>query len=311
MASGVQAEETEEAADYRRRALTEVGMGSRDFIVVLALLTGMRFASLPARAEEPKVVKPLYNTFSDEEEMAMGRNAAQETEKQYQVLPDTILDVYLQHLGQKVAGASSRPQLKYHFKVVDTAAVNAFSLPGGYVYVHRGLLEFVETESELVGVVAHEVAHIVAYHSMNDVARRWLVDRLVYEGKKAGLVDDQQIQDVLERYGGPVLLFVDRKFSREEENEADLLGLYNAPRAGWDPQGLITFLSRLSQFASDPGLTELLLRRHPLPGDRVDALRAELKQYPPRPGLSKTSVTFRGMKARLKLLPPPPEPETR
>jgi predicted Zn-dependent protease len=146
----------------------------RAFAVVGALLAGI-FTHLPAGAEESKVVKPIYNNFSDEEETAMGRTAAAEVEKKYPVLQDVILANYLDHLGQKVAQASRRPQLVYRFQIVDTPAVNAFSLPGGYVYVHRGLLEFVESESELVSVLAHEVGHIVAYHSMNDVARRWRI----------------------------------------------------------------------------------------------------------------------------------------
>jgi len=280
---------------------------SRAPVVAVILLAGI-LASFPVRGEEPKVVKPIYNTFSDEEEMAMGRNAATEVEKKYPILQDVILETYLDHIGQKVAQASRRPQLVYRFKLVDTLAVNAFSLPGGYVYVHRGLLEFAETEDELVGVLAHEVGHIVAYHSMNDVARRWLVSRVMHEGKKAGWLDDQQIQDALQQYGGALLLFVDRKFSREEENEADLLGLYNTERAGWDPNGLIVFLGHVGQFDTTSDLMQIFLRRHPLPGDRVDMLRVELKQRPPSPGLTKDSFLFKAAKARLGMLPPPPAP---
>ena len=119
---------------------------------------------------------------------------------------------------------------------MNTDAVNAFSLPGGYIYVYRGLLDFVVNESELAGVLAHEVGHVVAYHSMNDVARRYWIDQGMYQLKKAGMLDDQQMVDMLQRYGGPILLFADRKFSREEESEADMLGMYNAIRAGYDPR---------------------------------------------------------------------------
>jgi predicted Zn-dependent protease len=277
----------------------------RTFALVGALL-GAGFAFLPAHAEEPTVARAIYNTFSDEEETAIGRSAAAEVEKKYPILQDVILASYLDHLGQKVAQASRRPQLVYSFKLVDTPAINAFSLPGGYIYVHRGLLGFVESESELVSVLAHEVGHNVAYHSMNEVARRWLVDRLLYEGRKAVLLDDEQIQNVLQQYGGALLLFVDRKFSREEENEADLLGLYNTERAGWDPKGLVVFLGRLGLFDSAADQLQALLRRHPLPGERLELLRAELKQNPPAEGLVKDSLAFKAAKARLKLLPPSP-----
>jgi predicted Zn-dependent protease len=194
---------------------------------------------------------------------------------------------------------------------VNTDSVNAFSLPGGYVYVHRGILDFVLNESELAGVLAHEVGHVVAYHSMNDVARRALVDRVIYEGKKAGLLSDQQVTDMMERYGGPILLFVDRKFNREEESEADMFGFYNAIRAGYDPQGLIATLGRLSKFTGNPTLVEALLMNHPLPGERVQALREELKQNPPPTGLEKDSLAFRAAKLGMQsLLPaPPPAPK--
>ena len=269
------------------------------------------FVGLQLRAEEPTPSKAIYNTFSDEQEMAMGRKAAAETEKQMPILDIPLLTQYLNDVGQKVAQASRRPQLRYSFKIVNTDSVNAFSLPGGYVYVHRGILDFVLNESELAGVLAHEVGHVVAYHSMNDVARRALVDRVIYEGKKAGLLSDQQVTDMMERYGGPILLFVDRKFNREEESEADMFGFYNAIRAGYDPQGLIATLGRLSKFTGNPTLVEALLMNHPLPGERVQALREELKQNPPPTGLEKDSLAFRAAKLGMKsLLPaPPPAPK--
>jgi predicted Zn-dependent protease len=270
------------------------------------LLFLLAFPALRLRAEEPTASKALYNTFSDEEEMAMGRKAAEEIEKKKPILDAPLLATYVDSVGQKVAQASRRPQLQYYFKVVNANSVNAFSLPGGFVYVNRGILDFVQSESELAGVLAHEVGHVVAYHSMNDVARRALVDRVIYEGKKAGLLNDQQVTDMLERYGGPILLFVDHKFNREEESEADMLGLYNTIRAGYDPQGLIAALARLSKFTGDPTLVEALLMNHPLPGERVQALREELKQNPPPTGLEKDSMAFRAAKLRLKSLPPPP-----
>jgi predicted Zn-dependent protease len=285
----------------KRTPFSPTRAGGLGILLFLVALFGA-----PLRAEEPTPSKALYNTFTDEEEMAMGRKAAEETEKQMPILDAPLLTAYVDSVGQKIAQASRRPTLKYSFKIVNTASVNAFSLPGGYVYVNRGLLDFVQGESELAGILAHEVGHVVAYHSMNDVARRALVDRVIYEGKKAGLLDDQQVTDMLQRYGGPILLFVDRKFNREEESEADMLGLYNSIRAGYDPQGLISALARLSRFTGNPTLVEALLMNHPLPGERVQALREELKQNSPPTGLEKDSMAFRAAKLRLKSLPPPP-----
>jgi predicted Zn-dependent protease len=278
-------------------------LGGRALLIFV--LTG-----LPLRAEEPTPSKAVYNTFSDEEEMAMGRKAAEQTDKQLPLLNAPLLTAYLNHLGQKVAQSSRRPHIQYSFKIVNTDTVNAFSLPGGYVYINRGLMDFVLNESELAGIVAHEVGHVVAYHSMNDVARRALVDQGMYQLQKAGWLKDQQAVDMLQRYGGPILLFADRKFSREEESEADMLGMYNVIRAGYDPHGLIYALARLGNFTGNPTLVEALLMNHPLPAERVKALRADLQRNPPPTGLEKDSIAFRAAKTALKTLPPPPPAKT-
>jgi len=274
----------------------------------LLFFSGVLWAPL-CRAEEPKAARAFYNTFTDEEEMTMGRKAAEETEKQLALLDTPLLTQYVDAVGQKLAKASRRPDLKYSFKIVNTDSVNAFSLPGGFVYVNRGLLDFVASESELAGVLGHEVGHVVAYHSMNDVARRYWLDRGMSELKNAGLLSDQRITDLLQQYGGPVALFVDRKFNRDEESEADLFGLYNVVRAGYDPQGLVSALGRLSKFTGNPTLVEGLLMNHPLPGERVQALKEELKQNPAPAGLEKDSMAFRAVKLGLKSLPPAPAPK--
>ncbi len=270
------------------------------FLVALA-------ASL-ALAEEPRASRAFYNSFTDEEEMTMGRSAAVDAEKARPILNDPASTDYLNQVGQKVAAVSQRPQLEYHFKIVDSPSINAFSLPGGYVYVNRGLLEVVESEAELAGVLGHEVGHVVAFHSMNDVARRWWADRALNEAKKAGLTQDQKIQGMVEEYGGTFLLFVNKKFSREEEDEADLLGLYNTSRAGYDANGLIVFLNRLIQVGAGQDLYRMLLRNHPLPEDRVGLLKDELKLMPAARNAKKNSTDFRTMMDRLRTLPPSPPP---
>jgi len=272
-------------------------------LLLLFVLVG-----LPLRAVEPTPAKAIYNTLSDADELAIGRKAAEETDKQVPLLNSQLLTAYVNHVGQKVAQASRRPEISYTFKIVNTDVVNAFSLPAGYVYVNRGLLDFVQNESELAGVLAHEVGHVVAYHCMNDIARRELVDQGLQKLKQTGVLDDQQTADLLQHYGGPLLLFADRKFSREEESEADMLGLYNEERAGWDPEGLISALARLSQFTGNPTLVEELLMNHPLPGERVKVLKAELRSNPAPKGLEKDSIAFRGAKLELKALPPAPPP---
>ena len=288
--------------------MTSTRFNPRIYPLRIGMLLFVLLMGLSLRAVEPTPTKAIYNVFSDDEEMAMGRKAAEETDAKMPILDAPLLTAYVNNLGQKVAQASRRPQLAYSFKIVNTDVVNAFSLPGGFVYVNRGLLDFVENESELAGVLAHEVGHIVAYHSMNDVARRYWADRAAYEITKRGIITDQQMTDLLKQYGG-YLLFVHRKFSRDEESEADMLGMYNAIRAGYDPQGLISALARLSKYTGNPSLVEALLMNHPLPGERVIALRAELAQNPAPKGLDQDSFAFKAAKLHLKALSPAPQPK--
>ncbi len=279
------------------------------FTSITVFLTAFILLNPPLGAIEPTPARAFYNTFNDEQEMVLGRQAATETNKQMPILDQSLLTAYLNDLGQKVAAASRRPTIQYTFKIVNTDVVNAFSLPGGFIYVNRGLLDFVQDESELAGVLAHEVGHVVAYHSMNDVARRYWIDQGMQQLKQAGMLDNQQVVDMLQKYGGPILLFTDRKFSREEESEADMLGLYNVIRAGYDPQGMVLALNRLSNFTGNPSLVETLLMNHPLPAERVQALRLELSQLTLPSGLKRDSYAFKAAKLLLSSLPPPPKPK--
>ncbi|MFQ5926613.1 MAG: M48 family metalloprotease [Terriglobia bacterium] len=282
-------------------------MRVRNLLISGALLAGT-LGWLSSYADEPKVTKPVYNIFSDEEEVTIGRNAAAQIEKKWPILHDRLLQAYLDYVGQKVARESRRPQLEYHFKLVDTPTINAFALPGGFIYVNRGLLAFVESESELIAVLGHEVGHIVAYHGTNELSRRVLLERIIKEGKKVGVLNDKEVKDILKRLGGSIALFVERKFSRDEEREADLLGLYNEVRSGWNPAGMINFFGRMKKFTGNPTLLQVLLSTHPLPAERVERARAEIAQLPPAPDLADDSLMFKAAKARMKFLPPPPKP---
>src|SRR5579864_24797 len=172
----------------------------RSWFIMPGLVMLLVPATTPLCADEPTPAKAFYNTFNDQEEMEMGRKAAEETDKQMMLLDAPELTAYVNEVGSKVAQASRRPEIQYSFKIVNTDTVNAFSLPGGFIYVHRGLLDFVVSESELAGVLAHEVGHVVAYHSMNDVARRYWVDQGMYQLKKAGMLDNQQMVDMLQKF---------------------------------------------------------------------------------------------------------------
>ena len=270
------------------------------------LLLLLVLVSLPLRAEEPTPTKAFYNTFTDEEEMAMGRKAAEETDKQMALLDSPLLTAYLNNLGQKVAQASRRPQIQYSFKIVNTDTVNAFSLPGGFIYVNRGLLDFVVNESELAGVLAHEVGHVVAYHSMNDVARRYWSTRECTNSKRPACSMTSRWWICCSSTAVPccfssIANSAARKNPRLTCSACTMPSAPGMTRKVWFPPS-----PALANFTGNPTLVEGLLMNHPLPGERVKALRAELQQNPAPKGLEKDSMAFRAAKVQLKALPAPP-----
>ncbi|MFQ5724082.1 MAG: M48 family metalloprotease [Terriglobia bacterium] len=283
-------------------------MRSRNLL--LAGLAGA-LALLPVLGEEPRASRAIYNIFSDQEEVAIGRNAAVEIDQHLPLLEDRLLEMYLEQVGQEVAAASQRPELAYRFRIVNTPEINAFAVPGGYIYVYRGLLDFVETESQLVAVLGHEVGHIAGFHGSDYLSRQVILERIIQEGQQLEVLSDEEVQGMLAELGGPVVLFVERKFGRDEELEADLLGLYDMVRAGWHPQGMVEVLEKLRAFDGDPSLLEILQATHPLASERVEMVQEELAEFPDTSELAADSLTFQAAKARLGMLPPPPGAETR
>lgn len=265
-------------------------------------------AVLPA--VEPKVTVPAYNTLTDAEEISLGRKFAGSLEQKLPILDVPILNRYVNTLLTTLGRASRRPNLAYPAKVVNTTDVNAVSLPGGYIFVFRGLLEAVRTEGELVSVLAHEIGHVAARHSANQMMLDFRA-RQVYELVKQNLeLRNTVIEQVLEKFGGPVLVLARLRYSRENEFDADMLGLYNLIRAGWDPSGMVSFFHRLN--AARPSSHDWLqdaLSTHPQPTERARRIQAEVASLRMPDGLQSDSVSFEAMKLGLKLLPPPVRPE--
>jgi predicted Zn-dependent protease len=225
-------------------------------------------AASPLLAAEPKGTRPFYNRFTDDDEVRIGGSAAPDIEKRLPILHDLLLETYLDGIGHKLGEASQHPGFEFHFEIVDSPEINAFSISGGYIYVNRGLLSFVESEDELAGALGHEIGHVVAYHGTNDISRRALVAKAIEQGKKIRALDSQQAQDLLNRYGGPLALFAGRKFTRDEESQADLLAIYDCLRAGWNPNGLVAMLTRFGRYSGSPTLIEAIMQTHPSPQAR-------------------------------------------
>ncbi len=240
-----------------------------------AILAGLAATWLSGCYTNPATGKEQISLYSTSQEIQMGRQYHEQIMSQMGVLEDDAWQQYIQHLGEELAATSERPELPWTFTVLDDPAVNAFALPGGFLYVTRGMLYHCENEAELAGVVGHEIGHVTARHSVNQMSKQQLFSLGLLGGT---LIDE----DFMQKYGGLVgvganLLFL--KYSRDDEREADDLGLRYMYKANYNPEmmdDIFRVIDRMqeSSGSSLPGW----LSTHPAPSDRVERIEAAVAQ---------------------------------
>ncbi len=232
-------------------------------------------ATALACALNPATGKRELMLISEDQEIAIGKQADAEAQAAFGVYPDKALEAYVASLGKRVAAASERPHLPWTFRVADDAAVNAFAVPGGFIYVTRGLLSHLDSEAELVMVMGHEVGHVTARHSASQISKAQLAT--------LGLGVTMIAVPSLQRFGGVGeaglgLLFM--KFGRDDESESDDLGLRYATRLGYDPAASVRAMEMLDLVSqrSPQGRMPSWLSTHPDPGNRYRTLLAEISR---------------------------------
>jgi beta-barrel assembly-enhancing protease len=231
---------------------------------------------------------------SVEQEIAIGREAQVEAKKKTPQLRDAAVSGYVEQVGRRLAAQTGGPEYPYSFTVADKADLNAFALPGGPVWVHRGILEAAQDEAQLAGVMAHEIAHVAERHTADQLTRATVANGLL--GLLGAVVDGRGKGEAATRIGAGVatqMMFL--KFSRDHEREADRVGAEIVRRAGWDPQGMVEFFELLdAQQKRSPGSVATFLSTHPNPKSRAAELRGIVQ-----PGGRRTSEGFTAMKSRL------------
>jgi predicted Zn-dependent protease len=236
------------------------------------------------------------NIFSEEQELAMGAQFAAELEKELTFIDDPEVVGYIDRLGQSLARVSKRSHLTYRFHVVDTDDVNAFAVPGGYLYVNRGLIEAADSESELAGVLGHEIGHVVGKHSARQLSQQYGLSLLASMalGEEPGML--KQLTARIIATGALT------RYSREMESEADSYGVQELYDAGIDPNGLATFFGKLEEMRGGrgSGALEMFFSTHPDPGDRANAVRSQIAALPAKPGLRADSPRFHEIQDRVK-----------
>jgi predicted Zn-dependent protease len=236
------------------------------------------------------------NFYSIEKEMAMGKQLALEVEKQSKMVDDAILSEYINRLGQNLA-RNSDAKIPVSFKVIDSDSVNAFTVPGGYVFVNSGLIRLAETEAELAGAMAHEIGHVAARHSTRQQTREQIANLaavpLIFVGGWTGYAVRQGAG-----LGIPMTFL---SFSRAFEGEADMLGLEYMYKAGYDPNASIDIFERIQSLEkTKPGMVAKVFATHPMTEDRIKKAQQNINEIlPAKPEYVVNTSEFNEMRGRL------------
>ena len=252
-------------------------------------------------------VEPGFNLFSTDQDVEIGRQSAAEVEKQMPILEIRRVNDYVRKVGERLASVAPGPEFPYQFKVVNTAEVNAFALPGGFMFLNRGLIEAADNEAELAGVMAHEMAHVALRHGTNQASKAYLAQAGF--GLLGGLLGRSGTSQMIQTIGGFGMNAVFLKFSRKAEEQADIVGTQILARAGYDPMAMADFFEKLRDEAGrDPNRLERFFSDHPAPVQRVNRVEQEIRLLG-TPHRRRPVGNFKSIQRRLKALPPPPKPQ--
>ena len=239
------------------------------------------------------------NFYSLEHEIALGKSLAQEVERSSKLIDDPVVTEYVNRVGQNLV-RNSDARVPFTIKVIDSDEVNAFALPGGFFYVNSGLILRAQEESELAGVMAHEIAHVAARHGTKNATKGQAMQlamiplMLLGPGGWAGYGIYEAASLAI-----PVTYL---KFSRDAEREADFLGVQYTYKAGYDPNAYVTFFERIqSDEKRRPGTIPKVFSTHPPTPDRIENTQKEIARIlPNRPEYIVTTSEFDSVKSRLR-----------
>lgn len=246
-------------------------------------------------------------SVSQDQEVALGRQNAEEINAQLPIVNDPAISSYIQDLGESIAKKTSRADLDWHFYVVNTKQVNAFALPGGFVYVNRGLIESADRLDELTGTMGHEIGHVVERHSVKQMEKQ--------QGANVGLVAVCTLTNICQSGLGRVAVSVGgqalfARYSRQDELQADSEAVVNVTRAGYDPQGVVDlFRVLLKERQSAPTKVEGWFASHPLEESRIQQASAQIShlRLDPSQRLIVDLPAYHAFRDRVAALPVLPE----
>ena len=272
------------------------------FLLVPVLTTALAFPALAqTRIERHK------NSYSPKQDVELGRQAAAEVRQQMPLLNDERVEDYIERIGerlvQQIPGEFRQPEFQYSFDVVNLREINAFALPGGPMFLHRGMIEAAKTEGEIAGVMSHELAHVILRHGTAQATKGQKFQIGAIAGQVLGAVIGGRTGAVVSQGTqlGVGVTFL--KFSREYEREADLLGAQMMARSGYDPREMARMFQTIEKQGGGGGPE--FLSDHPNPGNRVQAINREAEMLRVEGGRG-SSGDLQGIHARLNQMPQAP-----
>lgn len=242
---------------------------------------------------------------SQDQEVAIGEETAHEIEQQLPIVNDPYISSYINELGDTIAFRTSRSDLQWHFFVVNSHQVNAFALPGGFVYINRGLIEATTRADELAGVLGHEIGHVIQRHSVKQMQNQQKVGAVASLACRLTNLCDSDLGQAAVNIGGSALI---ARYSRADEMEADSEAVENVLRVNIDPEGVpALFEVLMQQRKRDPGLVEGWFSTHPLEESRIQHSRVLIEKSGANQasGLMQDLPSYAVFKRRVEMLPEP------
>jgi Zn-dependent protease with chaperone function len=239
---------------------------------IVVYLVALTLASGVASAQTN--IKPGWNLFSPQDDVQIGQQSAVQAEQQLPILNDSQVQAYVNRIGQRLAQNAGGPQFQYQFRVVNASDINAFALPGGYVYVNRGVLDQAKNEGEVAGVLAHEISHVSLRHGTHQASKAYAAQAgLSILGGILGGKVGQNTAQILNVVGGVGLNALFLKYSRDLESQADVRGAQILAASGYSPADMVSFFQTLESV--DKSKKTNWLSDHPAPPDRISRIQKE------------------------------------
>src|SRR5215510_7167283 len=239
--------------------------------------------------------KHQINFYSLDKEIALGRQLAAEVDRESKLVADPIVTEYINRIGQNLV-LHSDAKVPFTIKVIDSSEINAFALPGGFLYVNRGVIEAADNEAEVAGVMAHEIGHVAARHGVEQASKANLINYaslpLIFLGGWGGFA--------IRQAAGLAIPLSFLKFSRGMESEADRLGAQYLWASGYDPNAMVSFFEKLqAREKKKPGTMAKVFSTHPMTGDRITEVQKLVARFPDKQEYAINTSEFGAVKSRL------------